>query len=81
MEYIHAFWVGGLVCALVQILLDRTELMSGRSHASCWSAPVRPLGFLGIYEPSKAFAGAGAGVASSRALETPFIRGYEKLCD
>ncbi len=30
MDYIHAFWVGGLICALVQILLDRTKLMSGR---------------------------------------------------
>ena len=30
MEYIHAFWVGGLICALVQILLDRTKLMPGR---------------------------------------------------
>ena len=30
MEYINAFWVGGLICALVQILLDRTKLMPGR---------------------------------------------------
>ena len=30
MEYVHAFWVGGLICALVQILLDRTKLMPGR---------------------------------------------------
>ena len=30
MDYINAFWVGGLVCAIVQILLDRTKLMPGR---------------------------------------------------
>ena len=28
MEYIHAFWVGGLICALVQILFDRTKPVS-----------------------------------------------------
>ena len=30
MEYIQAFWVGGLICALVQILLEKTKLMPGR---------------------------------------------------
>ncbi len=30
MDYLNAFWVGGLICALVQILLDRTKLMPGR---------------------------------------------------
>lgn len=30
MDYINAFWVGGLICALTQILLDRTKLMPGR---------------------------------------------------
>ena len=30
MEYVHAFWVGGLICAAVQILMDRTKLMPGR---------------------------------------------------
>ena len=47
MEYIHAFWVGGLICALVQILLDRTKLMPGRVMVLlvCSGAV---LGFLGI---------------------------------
>ena len=73
MEYIHAFWVGGLICALVQILLDRTKLMPGRVMVLlvCSGAV---LGFLGIYEPLKAFAGAGAGVPLL-GFETPFIRG------
>ena len=30
MDYVNAFWVGGLICAAVQILLDRTKLMPGR---------------------------------------------------
>ena len=30
MDYINAFWVGGLICALVQILLDKTKLLPGR---------------------------------------------------
>ena len=30
MDYFNAFWVGGLICALVQILLDKTKLMPGR---------------------------------------------------
>ncbi len=30
MEYIKAFLVGGLLCMLVQVLLDRTKLMPGR---------------------------------------------------
>ena len=30
MNYVHAFWVGGLICVLSQILLDRTKLMPGR---------------------------------------------------
>ena len=34
MDYVNAFWVGGLLCALAQILLDRTKMMQiGR--ASC----------------------------------------------
>lgn len=30
MDYVNAFWVGGLLCALAQILLDRTKMMPGR---------------------------------------------------
>lgn len=59
MEYINAFWVGGLICALVQILLDRTKLMPGRIMVLlvCTGAV---LGTLGIYEPIQEYAGAGA---------------------
>ncbi|MCD7868396.1 MAG: stage V sporulation protein AE [Clostridiales bacterium] len=61
MDYINAFWVGGLICALVQILLDRTKLMPGRVMVLlvCTGAV---LSALGIYQPFADFAGAGASV-------------------
>ena len=61
MDYVNAFWVGGLICALVQILLDRTKLMPGRIMVLlvCTGSV---LGFLNIYEPFLKFAGAGASV-------------------
>lgn len=61
MDYINAFWVGGLICALVQILLDRTKLMPGRIMVLLVCAGA-VLSFLGIYEPFSEFAGAGASV-------------------
>ncbi|MGN1166554.1 MAG: stage V sporulation protein AE [Lachnospiraceae bacterium] len=61
MDYIKAFIVGGLICALVQILLDRTKLMPGRVMVLlvCTGAV---LGALQIYQPFQDFAGAGASV-------------------
>ena len=61
MDYLHAFWTGGLICALVQILLDKTKLMPGRIMVGlvCLGAL---LSFLGLYEPFARFAGAGASV-------------------
>ena len=61
MDYFNAFWVGGLICALVQILLDKTKLMPGRVMVLlvCTGSV---LGALGIYQPLIDFAGAGASV-------------------
>ena len=61
MDYWNAFWVGGLICALVQILLDKTKLMPGRVMVLlvCTGSF---LGALGIYQPLIDFAGAGASV-------------------
>lgn len=61
MDYINAFWVGGLICALVQILIDRTKLMPGRVMVLLVCSGTL-LGFLGIYDPFLKFAGAGASV-------------------
>lgn len=61
MDYVKAFIVGGLICALTQILLDRTKLMPGRIMVLlvCSGAV---LGAAGIYPPLQKFAGAGASV-------------------
>lgn len=61
MDYIKAFIIGGIICALTQILLDRTKLMPGRIMVLlvCSGAV---LGAIGIYQPFQDFAGAGASV-------------------
>ena len=61
MDYVKAFLIGGLICAVIQILLDRTKLMPGRIMVLlvCSGAI---LGFCNLYEPLKEFAHAGAGV-------------------
>ena len=61
MEYVKAFFVGGLICMLVQILMDKTKMMPGRIMVLLVvSGSV--LGFLGVYEPFAEWAGAGATV-------------------
>lgn len=61
MDYIKAFLIGGLICALVQILLDKTKLMPGRIMVLlvCTGSL---LSALGLYGPLADFAGAGATV-------------------
>lgn len=61
MDYLNAFWVGGLICALIQILIEKTKLMPGRIMVMlvCSGAI---LGAIGLYEPFQKFAGAGASV-------------------
>ena len=61
MDYINAFWVGGVICALSQILLDRTKLLPGRVMVLlvCSGAVIS---FLGLYKPFAEYAGAGATV-------------------
>ena len=61
MDYINAFWVGGLICALTQILMEKTKLMPGRIMVLlvCTGAV---LGAVGLYEPFQRYAGAGASV-------------------
>lgn len=61
MEYVKAFLVGGAICALVQILMEKTKLMPGRIMVLLVCTGT-VLGFLGLYEPFVNFAGAGASV-------------------
>ncbi len=59
MEYLKAFVVGGLLCAVGQILIDRTKMTPARILVSYVVAGV-VLGGLGLYEKLVDFAGAGA---------------------
>ena len=61
MEYIRAFVVGGLICTVGQILIDRTKLTPARIMVLYVTGGV-VLGALGLYEPLAEFAGAGATV-------------------
>lgn len=61
MEYGKAFLVGGLICALSQILIDRTKLTPARILTSYVVLGVI-LTAVGIYGPLVEWAGAGASV-------------------
>lgn len=61
MPLIKAFLIGGLICAIVQIFIDKTKLMPGRIMVGLVVLGTI-LGFFGIYQPFVEFAGAGASV-------------------
>ncbi len=61
MDYLKAFLVGGLICALVQILMEKTKLMPGRIMVLLVTTGA-VISFFGWYEPFTEFAGAGASV-------------------
>lgn len=61
MDYVNAFWVGGLICLLAQILMEKTKMMPGRIMVLlvCLGTVISAFGW---YEPFLKFAGAGASV-------------------
>ena len=61
MDYLKAFVIGGLICLIGQILIDKTKLTPARILVSFVVAGVF-LGAIGIYKPLAEFAGAGATV-------------------
>lgn len=61
MDYVKAFLVGGAICLIGQILIDKTKLTPARILVSYVVIGVI-LGALGLYEPLADFAGAGATV-------------------
>ena len=61
MQFVYAFVVGGLICLIGQVLIDKTKLTSARILVGFVVAGVI-LGGLGLYEPLVNFAGAGATV-------------------
>lgn len=61
MDYLKAFLVGGTLCLIGQMLIDRTRLTPARILVSYVVIGVI-LGAVGIYKPLTEFAGAGASV-------------------
>ena len=61
MEYLKAFLIGGLFCAIGQILIDKTRLTPARILVLYVVSGVI-LGGLGLYGPLVEWAGAGASV-------------------
>lgn len=61
MDYLKAFVVGGILCVIGQILIDKTKLTPARILVSYVVAGVL-LGAVGLYEPLVDYAGAGATV-------------------
>ena len=61
MDYVKAFVVGGIICALAQILMDKTKMLPGRIMVLlvCLGAV---LGAIGVYQPFSEWAMAGANV-------------------
>lgn len=61
MDYLLAFLVGGGICAVVQIFMDKTKLQPGRIMV-CVVVTGAIISALGWYDNMRSFAGAGAGV-------------------
>ena len=61
MAYINAFWVGGLICAIAQIIIDKTKIMPARILV-IYVISGAGLGGLGIYQYIEKIGGAGATV-------------------
>lgn len=61
MNYVIAFLVGGAVCALVQILMEKTKLLPGRIMVLLVVSGA-VLSFFGLFTPFQEFAGGGASV-------------------
>lgn len=61
MDYVKAFLIGGLLCLIGQILIDKTKLTPARILV-CYVVVGVFLGAIGVYKPFVDFAGAGATV-------------------
>lgn len=61
MEFINAFVVGGIICVIAQILIDKTKISPARILVSFVTLGVI-LGALGVYEPIVKLGRAGATV-------------------
>lgn len=78
--FVKAFAVGGLICAIAQLIINFTDLTAGKILVTFMLAGVA-LTALGLYQPLVEFAGAGATVPISGfgyLLANGAMRGAEK---
>lgn len=80
MQYLNAFLCGGILCAIGQIFIDKTQLTPARILTGYVVAGVL-LGAVGIYRPIAEWGGAGAtvpltgfGYALSKGVKEAVIR-------
>ena len=79
MDFLKAFLVGGLICAIGQLLIDKTKLTPGKILVGFVVGGVI-LSAIGIYGPIKEFAGAGASVPLTGFGHT-LVEGTKKAVD
>ena len=79
MDYLKAFLVGGAICMLGQILIDKTRLTPARILV-CYVVLGVILGGAGVYDKLVDFAGAGATVPLTGFGNT-LARGVKKAVD
>lgn len=79
MDYIKAFLIGGLLCLIGQILIDKTKLTPARILVGYVVAGVI-LSAIGLYGPLSDFAGAGANVPLTGFGHT-LAKGVKKAVD
>lgn len=64
LPYLKCFLVGGVLCAVGQVLIDKTALTPARI-LTCYVVAGVVLGALGVYQPLIDWAGAGATIPLS----------------
>lgn len=79
LEFIKVFVVGGLICVIAQILIDKTKLTPARILVTFVVAGV-VLTAIGVYEPIVKFASSGATVPLSGFGYT-LAKGVEKAVE
>ncbi len=79
MQYLYAFLCGGALCALAQILIDKTKLTPARILVS-YVVFGALLSAVGLYRPFADFAGAGATVPIS-GFGHLLVEGVKKAVD
>ena len=79
MDYLKSFLIGGAICLVGQLLIDKTKLTPARILVSYVVAGVI-LGAVGLYAPFAEFAGAGAAVPLT-GFGNPLAKGVREAVD